>query len=394
MANLVDVNVVEDYSIQKRLNKKAKQLSRKYSTKRQINEKLIAPKSKAKKAWSIVFDCICTALVVIAGILCFSAINSKIQRVCPTFFGYSNMTVVSGSMVNSGLKIGDKVVVQSVDASTIKEGDIISFYAYSADYNRFDINSVSRVDNDTIADTKYVHTFASLFGYQPKALVGAASSGASLVIHHVRAVYEDENGTRWFKTYGSSNASDDTWYISENMVVGKYNNSGFALVMSKAIAAFSSKFGVVLLLIPILLLAGVIIIESLKNVQLAKLELDCVEEKRKITDPICIKYNIGYNMDTNTKYKILAQAEPENYNEYISLLWKNGTAPSNIRKYYIKKNILLAYNCKMLELNRECEKMFADGVKPTKIAKYYLEQKAALQSDQRAKEQKIKSLAK
>ena len=65
---------------------------------------------------------------------------------------------------------------------------------------------------------------------------------------------------------------------------------------------------------------------SLKNIQIAKLELDCVEEKRKITDDICVKNKVGYQMSNKTKYKILAQATDENRNEYIKLLWKDGTA--------------------------------------------------------------------
>ena len=203
MNKAINVIVKEDDSIEKQLNKTAKQLHRKYSKKRQINEKLLKPKTPAKRAWSIVFDCLCTVFVILAGVMCFSSINSRIQKVCPTFFGYSNLKVASGSMTNSGLNIGDTVVVQAVDTSTVKEGDIISFYAYSADYNKFDINTVSKVDNQTIGETKYIHSFVSMFGYQPKEIVSAAQAGDRIHRRYRRHRRADEVRYEGKKTFGA-----------------------------------------------------------------------------------------------------------------------------------------------------------------------------------------------
>ena len=184
---------------------------------------------------------------------------------------------------------------------------------------------------------------------QPDSIVQAAKSDAKLVFHHIREVYEDTDGTRWFKTYGSSNEADDLWFISENVVVGLYDGSSSAHFFSTVISATNSRFGFLILLIPVIMLGCVISLDTLKAIARTKLELDCVKEKRKITDPICVRNNVGFNMDTKTKYKILAQATKENTNEYISLLWRDGTAPTSIRKYLSRRNILLEYNRKMLK---------------------------------------------
>ena len=147
------------------------------------------------------------------------------------------------------------------------------------------------------------------------------------------------------------------------------------------------------MLVSVVLLVIIIVVESMKDVQLAKLELDCVEEKRRITDPLCVKYNVGFNMDTKTKYKILAQAEPEEINEYISLLWKDNSAPNTIKKYYARKRLMLAYNKEMLTLNRECQGMFKNGENPNTISKYYIAKKKELQAEHNQKIKRMKSIA-
>ena len=376
----VNIIVKEDDSVEKCLKKKAKKLQKKYATSRKINEKRLKKKTPLQKTFSIIGDVVVALVVLFAGIVCFSGINSRIQNICPTFAGYSNLTVQTGSMVASGFNVGDSVVVRTVNAKTLKKDDKIAFYVLASSYRSFDINSCIHIDENP--KTEYVTRFVSIFGMQTREISTAAKSKATLVFHHIRSVYEDENGKRWFKTYGSSNGSDDAWYISEDMVVGLYDNGAPAKVFSKVISATNSRFGFLILLIPVIFLGIIIVSENLKEVERAKLELDCVEEKRKITDPICVRNNVGYGMDNKTKYKILAQSTPKNRNEYISLLWKDGSAPASIRKYYSKKTVLLAYNREMLKLNRECEQMFKDGVSATKIAKYYSEKKAALEIEQ------------
>lgn len=395
--NEVVIHEVRDKSVERKIAQTARNLKRKYNKKRVVNEKLLKPKSVPQRVIEIILDVILGLLVVCSSIVCFSSINSALQGVSPSFMGVSNLTVESGSMVNSGLNIGDTVIVRTVDTHTLNEGDIIAFYVYAPDYRSFNINSCIRVKENV--ENKYVFNVRSLLGFQTDAIKTAAKSGSRLIIHHIRSIYEDDNGVRWFKTYGSANVDtltgkvvDDVWFVSENMVLGLYDDSETAKFYATIVKSVSTSYGLIIVLIPVFLLVIIIIAECVNDVELAKLELDCVEEKRKITDPVCVKNNVGFNMDLKTKFKILAQATEENRNEYVALLWRGGTVPDSIRKYVTKKNILLSYNRKMLELNRTCEAMFKEKQSDGKVAKYYLKEKERLEKELDAQVRQMRKL--
>lgn len=391
MDDVLNISIKNDTSVQRLIAKNAKSLERKYTKKRKVNENLLKERTPARMAFAIIFDVLCVLLLLASSIVCFSSINSKIQKVCPTFCGFANLQIASESMVASGFNKFDTVIVRSVDTHTLNVDDIIAFYVYQPDWTSFNINSVIKI-NETY-ETKYTFEPKTILGFQNPDIQKAGAAGSLFKFHHIREIYEDENGVRWFKTYGSSNPTDDTEIISERMIVGIYDDSQTARVVKTVISVVSSKYGIFVLIIPIVLIALIIVLECIKDIQLAFLELDCIEEKRKITDPICVRNNIGYNMDLSSKYKILAQATPENLNEYISLLWKGGSVPASVRKYYIRKNLLLAYDQKMLLLNRECEKRFKNGESAISISKYYTMEKKRLEEEQRAKAKELKGLS-
>ncbi len=387
------LNIIQkkDNSVDRVLNLTIKDLEYKYKHQRKVNERFLKKKTPLSIAFTIIYDVLCGIMLIISGLFCFSSVNSMLHKVCPTFCGFSNLTIVSGSMVKSGFNIGDTVVVRSVDTSTLKENDIIAFYGYQTDIDRFDKTKATQIEENS--ETRYIFRPASILGYQTDPIIEAGQNKSGLYFHHIRAIFVDENGTRWFSTYGSSNPVDDRWYISEDMVVGIYDNSPLAVAFSKVLSLLSSKYGIFILLAPVFLIAIVIILECIKDIQLAFLELDCVEEKRKITDDICVRNDVGFNMDEKTKYKILAQAKPEDINAYISLLWRNGTGNNNIRKYYLRKNALYLYDKKMLELNRKCEEMYKAGESTRKIATFYLKEKEKLQEEYRVLAKELKAKA-
>ena len=390
MNGIISIN---DKKCLKRIQHKAIELEKKYSTKRTIDEKKLKVKTPLQRTLSMIFSVICVIFVVLSAFVGFIAINAKIQRTCPTFVGYSNMRIVSGSMVKSGVNIGDTIVVRSVDTSTLNVGDKIAFYVYQKSYSTFDINDCLK--DETTTETQYAPiSFKSFFGFQSDSITTAAQAGASIVFHHIAEIYKDTNGKRWFVTRGSNNAVNDAWYISEDLVVGIYDDSAFAKFVGYIFTNILSGQGVFILLIPIALLVGYVVCEIFKNMEKVKLECDIVEEKRKLTDPICVKNQIGFQMDKKTKYKVLAQATNENLNEYISLLWKDGSAPESIKKYYLRKSLLLKYNKGLLDINRKCQEMFKNNEDPTIIAEYYLVEKEKLKHRQEKINKKIKKLDK
>lgn len=206
-------------------------------------------------------------MAVISAMLCFSVINSNIQHTNVNFANFSNMQVVSPSMkashitvegvdYASGHAVGDNIVVRSVKPETLRVGDKIAFYVYREDYSKFDVNTCIRITDEMQAKSNKFKpiTFKSLLGFQSAPLQEASKANSKRVFHHIKEIYEDKNGVRWFKTRGSANESDDSWYISENMVIGVYDDSGVAGFMRMTLNGISSMGGVAILIIPIILL--------------------------------------------------------------------------------------------------------------------------------------------
>lgn len=361
-------------------------LNKKYAHKRHINEKVMfKDKTPTQKVFSILFDVFCVVLVLFMGIFCFSILNSKSQKTPAAVFGYYALKIVSPSMEASGFQKGDCVMVHSVDTSTLSTGDIIAFYAYNS---AVDVPIELPPNEQTPV---YTTSLMQFFGVQTTEIKKAAISGSRLVFHQIVEIYEDLNHNRYFRTKGTSNASADVWYISEKHVLGIYVDSKFASEVSGILNSAGSSWIILLcLLIPIALLAFVIIRECFKDVQIAKLELDCVEEKRKITDPICVKNNIGFNMDKKTKYKILATATEEEKMQYVNLLWPEDKVPYCIRKYYLKRGAMLLGPLRQLrDINRQCEQMYKDGKDIKEVGAFYEKERQKIDKELQTRYKRI-----
>lgn len=391
MMQTVNIVEYEDPSLQKLLSKTASELNNKYNKQRKINEKLLKKNTPLKKFFSIVLDFVCLILFIIGFVVCFSTINTTLHGYVPNFAGFSNLIISSESMVASGYNVGDVAIVHSVDAKTLNVDDKIAFYVYSPSYQNFNVANAVNISSKT-NKTAYTLTFKQLFGFQTDEFVKAEKSNCDIVFHHVREIYQDSNGEVWLKTYGSSNSSDDSWWINEKYVIGIADERVVAKSVIGMVKLASKPYGVIAFSIPVGVLIVSIILTFFKNVQIAKLELDCVEEKRKITDEICVKNNIGYQMSEKTKLKILAQATDDNREEYVNLLWKN--PPNSIKKYYLRKKLQVSTNQELLKLNRECEQMFKAGENHNKIAQYYLTQKQEIEKKCDTIRKRIKSIDK
>lgn len=409
--SVVNVKIKEDNSVKKAIEDTAKRLQGKYSKRRKVNEKLLYKKSKWLNALTIVLNVLCIIVVLCSAVVFFSIVNCKAQGVAPSFGGYTSMRIASSSMEASGFKKGDTVMARRVDTKTLKKGDVIAYYKY---------NDITEDEGKALDDltaesanyvTKYSLSFGGFFGAQSDEIKEAASKNSLIFFHEIVEVREDADGTRWFRTWGTSNLGtmadpenpdgtipnpddpiEDNWYVSEDMVIGIYDNSSSANFFAGVIGAFSSSSAIVLLLlIPLVIIGVIIILEFLKDIQIYKLQLDVIEEKRKITDPICVKHEIGFKMDNKSKYKVLAQANDEDKNEYISLLWRDGTVPRSIKKYCLRKKMYLKPVERLLEVNRECEARLKKGEDPLLVAEYYTKEKEKLQKEQLEYERQFRS---
>ncbi len=387
-----EVSIVQDDSVMRAIQKTAKKLNAKYTKKRKIYDVFLKENFGLKKTVSILLNVFMIFVIVLCALICFSAIVCRANGTVPSFAGYSILQIASGSMEASGFEVGDSIVVKSVNTDTLRTGDLIAFYVYQESSSSFDESSATKLELDP-TKTKSNLTLANFFGFQTTELKTASSAGSTLIFHEIVGIYEDSNGERWFQTKGSSNIGVDNWMINENYVVGVYDNSAGAQFVAGFIGALTNDgFLLSMVMIPFLIFAVFLCLMFARDIQRARLELDVVEEKRKLTDDICVKLNIGHHMNTKTKYKVLAQASDDEKAEYVKLLWKDGTAPNSVKKYVTRKEIHLSGTRKLLNLNRECEKMFEEKKDPNKIAEYYLQEKEKIENEQREREERIKKI--
>lgn len=390
MQNVVNVNVREDYSVRLKLDKFAGKLSKKYNKQRKINEHILKEKSIPFKILSAILNMLCVVLLALAGLFMFSFIFNKINRTPVTIFGYCCAEISSPSMTKTGFKIGDKVIIRAVNTKTLKEGDIIAHYAdrtllsTTTHYNEIDSSNFN---------IEYSVNVKQFFGVQSNDIMNAAKNHNTFTFHYIQKVFEDEQGNRYFQTKGSTNASEDIFLVRDNLVVGAYYTSPVTNIIVAVLSFITSPTGLACLItLPVIVLMSALIYIALKNFQYIMLENDVVEEKRKLTDEICVKNGIGYRMDKKTKLKVLTLAPIDKKQEYITLLWKENERPENIRKYYLRKGLMLRPMEKLRDVNRQCEQMFKDNVEPYEIAQFYKAERKKIEAEQKRCKKMLKNL--
>lgn len=102
------------------------------------------------------------------------------DRADRNLFGYKTFIVLSDSMSKTDFNAGDIVFVKGVDASTLKEGDIISYASQNS------------------------HNFGET------------------VTHKIRRLTSDAEGNPGFVTYGTTTDTDDETVVTYPYVLGKY----------------------------------------------------------------------------------------------------------------------------------------------------------------------------
>ncbi len=129
----------------------------------------------------------------------------------PSFLGVTPLIVLSGSM-EPEIDEGEIVFCTPIEPEEVREGMIISFF-------------------------------------DPLSTTGA------IVTHKVKAVIDDGDGTRSFKTYGINNNADDPIDIPEEKLVGRYR---FGIPLAGYVAMFMQSTAglVVCVAVPLVLFIG------------------------------------------------------------------------------------------------------------------------------------------
>lgn len=135
-----------------------------------------------KKAFNIaktIFVWLMVALAVFMMIFTIVSVTT-FDRADRNLFGYKTFIVLSDSMSKTDFNAGDIVFVKGVDASTLKEGDIISYASQNS------------------------HNFGET------------------VTHKIRRLTSDAEGNPGFVTYGTTTDTDDETVVTYPYVLGKY----------------------------------------------------------------------------------------------------------------------------------------------------------------------------
>ncbi len=130
-----------------------------------------------------------SVIILLAALIATVAVNAQKGKIT-TVFGYSFMTVQTGSM-EPEYPIGSSIIAKKTDASELKVGDVISFYSSDPSMNH------------------------------------------SIVTHRIKEI-KSENSVICFVTKGDANDLDDKYEVSAGDVVGRVvGRSKLVSVISK-----------------------------------------------------------------------------------------------------------------------------------------------------------------
>ena len=196
--------------------------------------------------------------VIIIPILALSIIcsiimmNAKRSNNVPNIFGYSLVTILSESMVNSGFEVDEAVMVKNTDPDELQVGDIIAYYKYieTVNANLSDIAQAG-MSSSSAADSTEAHEFntsapaystisswklylsrlfSNLTYTSSEASEKAIKANSTIIFHQIVDIVEYD-GYRWFKTWGTSNVGPkgdpayDPYWIREDYVIGRYTHT-------------------------------------------------------------------------------------------------------------------------------------------------------------------------
>lgn len=394
---------MEKIKIQKTIDKTYNKLNHKYSRNSDKN----AGKTPLQKGFAIGLSIFTALLVFICAVVCLSTLINTKNQTPNNILGRSALKVASGSMTAnsitidgveypSGFKIGDNISVYPVNPRTLKKGDKIAFYVYPANYLLYHNVSKEEITDTIPPDTEpqLQLELCHLFGFHTPEITEAAKNGGMLTFHHITNVYEDENHKIWFKTKGSANPDYDTWFVSQEMVLGIYDETAFGKSILNTINFLSSDAGFLLfLLIPVSFVVLILLLSIVKGIKLSYIELDIVEKRRKLTDEDCVKNNIGFRMDKKTKYIVLGYAEEEEKPRYVSLLWQFGTEPYDVQQYVTRRNISMPIK-KLNDVIDTCQEKIKNGEKVEDVEIYYNTEKEKILAEEKVYENRLKSIQK
>ncbi len=178
--------------------------------------------SKSHKTLTIIGIVLCVILIPILLINITLIAKSYINEdEVPSIGGVFPMIVLTDSMYPE-IKSGDIIFCRTVEAASVEEGMVISFF-------------------------------------------DPAGSGSAIVTHQVIEIVENEDGTRSFRTKGTNNNTEDKMLVPQEKLVGRYTDVRIPYAGNVALFMQTTYGLIVCVFIPFALLVGYDIIRRRKN---------------------------------------------------------------------------------------------------------------------------------
>ena len=300
------------------------------------------PKKTFYTVLGIVGDIIFIPVMILALIVCMIVFMDRRQNEVPSFFGVSVVRVLSGSMKASGFDIGDNVLVKKIAVDEIWEGDIIAFYS-KYDKVDNDLSMYNKLTKLNSQDDEIVVSNPPVVIEGRSTVEDAQEQKCRVVFHEVKEVWCAENGTRFFKTKGTSNGDYDTYKIREDFVIGRYIET--SVFLRNSIKWISSPIGMIVLVC--LPLGILIILQSLsliEQINFIVIEKKLLSGKMHWSDSEAMRLIKSGEMEEIAKIIYLGNIKEDEREMLFDELWLVG--PKNKTKKIIEKErkITQGYN--------------------------------------------------
>ena len=242
---------------------------------------MIEKKAKKVKKISHKAYLVTSVILVLAVVLCLIFSIQVMTKGYVSIGGKSMFRVITGSMEPTISK-GAVLVCQEMDIEDIKKNDIVCYR--------------TRV--------------AEIEGY--------------IVTHRVMSVQKDENGIIYLETRGDANLSSDPYFVDYTSLIGKVTwFSGEESILTDMLSFISGRIGfLALIVIPVLVIGGIIMQTTVKNLQrdiaMARLELERSKLEKDAALPDDSELLPGYTTLTYADYEAIYQSLKQQLLEEIN----------------------------------------------------------------------------
>ena len=298
-------------------------------------------KTSTTKCLSLIFNILFYVLIVVAIIFIIFLYVGQTKNRLVSIFGYSVAVIQSGSMIDGGFNIGEKVIIKKVNIQELKKDDIIVFYKYS---DPADVKLTTTEITDII--DSYVPPELSSDKQLEKDILNESritqneviEKGEKLIFHRIIGIYVDEYGTKFFQTKGDSNNSADKVLIREDYVVAEYCDDVAGLTWF--INFVSTPWGIIIfVLIPLAFLVFTQLMSLVDTINGNILVKKLLRKQISIDDKIFKKIDINEYLNEADKLFLYYSFPNEEKAKMFEFLWgylKNSDL-NDSQKEYVNK---------------------------------------------------------